>query len=142
MADTTYNKCRYNKKNYVTFLVRVRKKSNLANCLLEQKKNGKSLNSLVTILLAKHYGVKIPLCSFTTRTTRTIYDERGEIDLIHTNYETEPITCASCGAQIPQHGNYCMWQELPVNNNSRLTLCVGCTVSRQEAAKLQQKGSE
>lgn len=65
-------KARWNKRNYDTFLVRVRKDSDLADRIAQHKLDGQSLNSLVNMLLASHFGVCTPLKYFTSRTVRRL----------------------------------------------------------------------
>ena len=56
-----YDSSEYNRRNYDTFLVRVRRDSELADRIAAHKLNGESLNSLVIILLAEYFSVPIPL---------------------------------------------------------------------------------
>ena len=65
---TTRQKKIYNQKNYFSHLYRCRTDSNLADRLAAYKHDGQSLNQLISVLLAEHFNVPLPMKYYITRT--------------------------------------------------------------------------
>jgi len=78
MPDTTHRKARYNRRTYDTVVVRIRRDSALADRVAAHKLDGQSLNSLVVMLLARHFGVTIPLAWYDTRKVTQIFPDGDE----------------------------------------------------------------
>jgi hypothetical protein len=78
MPDTTRRKAHYNRRTYDTVVVRIRRDSALADRVAAHKLDGQSLNSLVVMLLAQHFGITIPLAWYDTRKVMRIFPEGDE----------------------------------------------------------------
>ena len=72
MPDTAPRKAKYNRANYDTYIVRIRRGSDLADRMEAHRLDGMSINGLVNTLLSGYFGVPLPLQWYLTRKAEQI----------------------------------------------------------------------
>jgi len=90
-------KARYNRKNYISFLYRCRRDSDLADRIAGYIMDGYSLNQLMGELLAAHFDVPLPMKYYTTRVPMWVPEKEDlAMELKRTTRAADAGACIHC----------------------------------------------